>query len=483
MPLRPVNRDQGWLLPPTIDGLVPDDHPVRFVAEFVEALGSEVWQDFAVDPDGESMGAPAYDRRALLCVWLYGFMTKVRSTRKLENACREQLPFIWLTGMQQPDHNTLWRFYKENREAMRGLLKQTVRTALRTGLLDWTLQALDGTKVGANAAGERTMNAERLKRLLERTDEAIAELEAQNEAGEGSQAAHLPQALASKQALREQVRSAIASVAAEGGPKAVNLTDRDARLVRSRQGFLTGYNGQAMVSPLSSADGETSGFLITAAEVVGEANDVGQLIPMLDAAAEATGCRAETTLADAGYSSGENLAGCDERGQAVLIPDQMEKFRQAPFHKDRFPYDPATDSYTCPEGQPLRFVGLSPGPGRASWRRYGAGAVCRGCPFFGVCTRNEKHGRTIKMSPHEARSRRQRALMRGDAAKALYRQRKQLVEPVFAILKEHQAGRRFLLRGLDNVRTEWSLLAVAFNLRMLWRLSHPAPFAREPAPS
>ncbi len=119
MPFREMGREQIWMLPPTLDELLPLDHPARFVAEFVDALDREDWAELGVKIDGEVLGAPAYHPRALLSVWLYGFMTGVRSCRKLEAACRDQIPYLWLTGWQHPDHNTLWRFYKGHRQAMR----------------------------------------------------------------------------------------------------------------------------------------------------------------------------------------------------------------------------------------------------------------------------------------------------------------------------------------------------------------------------
>ena len=136
MPLRPMGREQMWMLPPTLDELLPLDHPARFVAEFVDALDRDAWAELGVDIEGDSMGAPAYHPRALLSVWLYGFMTGVRSCRKLEAACRDQIPYLWLTGWQHPDHNTLWRFYKGHRQAMRKLFERTVRTAVTMKLVD-----------------------------------------------------------------------------------------------------------------------------------------------------------------------------------------------------------------------------------------------------------------------------------------------------------------------------------------------------------
>ena len=124
-----------WVLPPTLEELLLLDHPARFVAEFVGALDEDAWAELGVNIDGEVQGAPAYHPRALLSVWLYGFMTGVRSFRKLEAACRDQISYLWLTGWQHPDHNTLWRFYRGHRQAMRRLFEGTVRTAMTMKLV------------------------------------------------------------------------------------------------------------------------------------------------------------------------------------------------------------------------------------------------------------------------------------------------------------------------------------------------------------
>ena len=308
MPFREMNREQMWMLPPTLGEMVPMDHPARFVAEFVDGMKREDWAELGVDADGDPMGAPAYHPRALLSVWLYGFMTGVRSTRKLETACRDQIPYLWLTGLQRPDHNTLWRFYKNHRQAMRNLFKRTVRTAFRMELVDLALQAVDGTKVRANAANDRTYDGEALRRLSERSDRAICALEAQNEAGEDAPPANLPPELAGKKALRERMRQAQETLEGSDRLKQVNLTDQDAVMMKTNQGITLAYNGQAVVSPVV-AEGKETGMLITAAGVSDDPTDYAQLGPMMKQAEETTGVRAETTLADGGYYSGSNLEG------------------------------------------------------------------------------------------------------------------------------------------------------------------------------
>src|SRR4030042_6705765 len=195
MPIRELNRQRPWLLPPTLDELVPDDHPSRFVATIVDSLDQSMWEKLGISLNGEALGAPAYHPRALLSVWLYGFMTSTRSSRKLESACRDQMPYLWLTGWQPPDHNTLWRVYKEDRAQMRHLFKLTVRTAVNMNLVDLAVQAVDGTKIQANAARERTYDAKGLHQLLKRTDMVIQELEKQKEAGDDPSPVHLPEKL------------------------------------------------------------------------------------------------------------------------------------------------------------------------------------------------------------------------------------------------------------------------------------------------
>ena len=542
MPWRDWDREQVWLLPPSLDEVLADDHPARLVAALVDSLTAAEWAELGVDLAGQALGAPAYHPRVLLGIWLYGFMTGVRSSRRLETACREQLALQWLSGFQQPDHNTLWRFYQQHRQQLRGLLRHTVQIAARLGLVDWALQAVDGTKVAGSASSSRTYDARQLERLLERTERAIADLEAQNEAGDEPAAPRLPTDLAEAQRLRAEVMAARAALAA-GERRHVNLTDPDARLLRAAGGYLTGYNAQAMAvtvhydvgaaGPLEDAvsagngehagggehigdedgadrsnkgedvgneggEGEggagdqeagedcsggggheageaggadgarthSGGLLITAADVTQDPTDQAQLLPMIEAAEQSGGPAAGLTLADAGYFSAANLAACAARATPVAIPEARCPTAH-PYHHSRFAYDPGADCYQCPEGRLLSFQRLKHRRRRASVRVYAAAAAdCLACPAFGRCTTSTQ-GRRIEVSLHADALTAHRRWMQTAEARDAFRRRKQLIEPVFGIIKEQQAGRRFLLRGLEAVRSEWTLLAVAFNLRTL----------------
>jgi transposase len=326
--LRELSRDKTWLLPPTLEELIPTDHPVRYVALVVDERERAAWSQLGVAPDGAARGALAYPPRVLLGVWLSGFMTGVRSSRKLEGACRDQVPYRWQTGWQRPDHHTLWRFYQPHRPAMRTLLKRTVRTAVAAGLVDLAVQAVDGTRIAGSAARERTLSPSGLEGLLAWVELAIDELEAQNRGGDDPPPGRLPRELTQLEALRARVQAALERVAADDGPARANVTDADATLQKARGGgFVVGYNAQAMVAGLvpERPDDPTApgGLLSTAADVTTDRDDHGQLLPLVEQAAALTGASLAQVLADGGYHSAANLAACAEPVPpvSVLMPD------------------------------------------------------------------------------------------------------------------------------------------------------------------
>ena len=185
---------------------------------------------------------------------------------------------------------------------------------------------------------------------------------------------------------------------------------------------------------------------------------------------EMTGARVPITLADGGYHTAANLRAGDQRGDVLVMAERYHPGVRGPYFKDRFVYDAATDSYQCPQGQRLPFRGMRKVNGkiRGPFRVYRASrTVCRACPAYGVCTKDAHTGRALWIGPADALIREHRQWMATGETRAMYTQRKQLNEPVFGIIKEQMGARRFLLRGLANVRAEFVVLATAFNLRTL----------------
>ena len=418
-------------------------------------------------------------------------MSGTRASRKLERACRDQVPYLWLTGWQRPDHHTLWRFYEAHRPAMRTLLKRPVRTAVAAGLVDLAVQAVAGTRVAGSAARERTLDAAGLEGLLERTQIALADREAQHAGGDDPPPPRLPKRLARLRALQEQVQAALERVVAADGPERTNRTDPDAPLQKGRTGgWLVGDNAQAMVAGLVPArpDDPTApgGLLITAADVTTDRDDHGQLVPLVDQAAATTETPLEQVLADGGYPTAANRVACAAHAPPVpvLRPDPQAPRRSQPSHQDRVVDAAETDPVTCPQGQRLTCHGLVPrGADNPPARGYRAPtSVCGACPVRASCTTSTTAGRSITITPTDAALRAHRAVMATAAAKTAYRRRTTLPEPAFGILKEQLGARRFLPRGLEHVQAEWALLATAFNLRTRARRAR-APGRLRPAPA
>jgi hypothetical protein len=411
-------------------------------------------------------------------------MLGIRSVRGLERACQESVPMRWLTGGACPDHNTLWRFYDQHRAGMPVLFKLTVTTAVRAGLLDWAVQAVDGTKVLADASRTRSLSPEQLERLLAQSEQAIADLEARL-ATEEPAVPGLPAEVQQQTARREHIAAALTEARGDVAPKRVNLTDPEAREMHTRQGVRLAYNAQAVVVGLDAPAAGRPGRVIVAAEVTTVGTDTKMLEPMVAQAQALSGQRAQVTVADAGYYSGESLAACAAGGAMVVVPPITCPTRKTgPYGRAHFAYDAEHDTYLCPEGAPLTLHRISQAKRsfqHAIYRPDPRG--CRACPAWGVCTTNRHHGRMLSISPHDRVLQTHRAWMQTEVAQTASRQRKGLIEGVFGTIKEHYGGRRTQVRGLAKVRVEWSLVAMGANLRTLarWAATQPTATTANPA--
>jgi transposase len=276
MPQRPFSRDEPWVLPASIEALVPDDHPVRFVACFVDSLPPAAWEALGIR-QAAPRGAPRYAPQLLVLVWLAGFVQGIRTTRKLAYACRFDLTFRWLTSGQTPDHNTLWRFYAAHREAMRSLLRHSVLTAIQAVLADLAEQAVDGTTVLAQAARERSLTVAEWREAEQRIAAVLAALESAQHGDDEPPPPNLPAELASQQALRERIRAALEQAAEAVPTTRIALSDPEARMMKTQTGVRPGYNAQAVTVALDAAQAGRTGRLILATDVTTAADDHAQL--------------------------------------------------------------------------------------------------------------------------------------------------------------------------------------------------------------
>jgi transposase len=465
--------------------MIPMDHIVRFVASFVDHLNLSA---LGLRKVPAVRGGLEYDARLLLALWIYGFMMRIRSTRRLETAAKENLPLIWLLGGQHPDHSTLARFFKANRKAMRNLFKQTVRTSVHVGLVGFALHAVDGTRV-STVSRDKALNRDELLALEKRAEEAIAQLERSVEAEEQSAPADpegrtMPEALRNPVELKARIKDALAELDQRRasrkshhdgainpktgqpyGPE-INLADPQAVQLKGRHGFVIGYNSQAAVDDRAR--------VIVGADVIPQATDNEALVPMLDEIKANTGRLADATVQDSGYHSADNLAAVQDQPTDVYVADpNMKRKKSKPgddaYHKDAFIHDADTDTYRCPAGKTLVLETVYDDPKKRTFgiRVYRC-KECGTCPHRSLCTK-AKGGRTIRVHPHDALLRQNREKTRTEQGKNMMKQRSATVEPVFAVMREHMGLTRFLRRGLENVRAEWFLLCAAYNLRVIWK--------------
>jgi transposase len=454
---------QQLLLPPSVEDWVGPDHPARFIREVVDALDL-VALGFAQRVSFD--GRPNYAADLLVKVWLYGYMNAIRSSRKVERACREHMGLIWLTGNQAPDHNTLWRFWRDYRAPLRQLLKALSRLAMRSGLIELVLHAVDGTKVVAQAARAGLLSRERLEKDLALLDAAIEEVIAEVDRGEAgaawSSGYRLPEQWQEAVQRREQLRELLTEVERDERGQ-IHPLEPAARLMPTRSaGTTLTHNAQVVV--------DSHRGLIVASDVLEESTDNHALVHMLEEVHANLEAVAQQTVADAGYYSGEELARAQAQQFEVLVHEQnahAKRGEHPDYHHRRFTYDAARDCWVCPRGEALRFEREKWEVARDQVTRLYRCSVFRTCPVRAQCS-SDPRGRSVRGSAHQAAMAAQHTKQQVPGMKERLAQRARIVEQPFGIIKEVMGFRRFPCAGRENIRTHWALVCVGFNLLKLF---------------
>jgi transposase len=458
-----ANYHQMYLMPPAMEDWIPINHPARFIRDFVGALDLRAL-GFRV-PEAVN-GRPPYAVDMLLGVWLYGYMNRIRQSRRLEKACWDSVSLIWLTGMNYPDHNTLWRFWVINKEVLKRVFKQSVRVAFKAGLVGLVLHALDGTKIAADVSRRGLWRREDLEERLRQLDVAVDEIMEETESAAGVEDGAgdycLPPELHDIEARRQRIKQALSELDRVDRDY-LHPVDSDARMMKTGDGFGLAYNAQVVV------DGDSG--LIVAEEVVNEEADNEQLVSMAEKVRDNLGVVAEETVADAGYYAPGELARAEKEniGVVVNLPERREKrWNKGEFQKSNFEYDSEKDVYICPLGGALTYQATR----RKSHSKYFIRIYrChhgRDCPRRDECS-HDKQGRKIERGEHDWAVERQRQKQKDSTKRELLKKRKVIAEPVFGQIKEQAGVRRFSLRGLENVKAQWAMVCTSFNLRKLYR--------------
>lgn len=507
----PQRREQLVMFPTRLDEAIEPDHAVRLLDEILLRID---WIDWQAEHD-LTRGQPPIHPRVKAGVILYGLLTRIRSTRMLEEATRVRIDFIWLTEGRSIDHTTISTFRVKNADRLKGLFVQVGLVAREMGWLSLETLAFDGTRLRANNRRTGTRTPERLREMKAELAAKYAELEQQianddardKEVFGNSSPSQLTPELADIAQRRQKVDAALAEIkrmeqAEQKLPKRLPITDPQSRVTPNKDG---GYAPN--YTPLATVDVDSG--LIVSADVIPHTDEDKHLMDAIEDVQNHFQLDAPPPeiLADGMMATGENLAECDKQNiilyspiadgptdnpalrEDLTVPVAEEDRDRLPtkttkskgqetvkLDKHAFVYDEQDDCYWCPEGKRLPFISTTSETRhdreRIRHTYQSDTADCAECPLRAMCLSKRRQRRDVRHEQHEPHSIKQRERMRTDEAQQKYSRRRHPGERPFAVIKQQFGARQFLTRGLECVKQEWLWLATAFNLKQLIGLIH-----------
>jgi len=451
---------QPTLLPHCLEDYVDEENPVRVIEAFIDELDLAALGFTGMTP--AATGRPAYHPSTLLKIYLYGYLNRIQSSRRLEREAQRNVELMWLTGRLAPDFKTIADFRRDNGMAIRAVCAQFVELCRRLKLFTLTVVAIDGSKFKAVNNRDKNYTVAKVVKRMEQVEASIARYlaaldRADREESDVAEAktTRLKDKIAG---LRRQMQDlqAMQQAVHEAPDQQVSLTDPDARsMATSGRGTgVVGYNVQLAV--------DVEHHLIVAHEVTNQGHDRHQLAPMAFKAQQATGCEQITALADRGYFNGDQVLACEGTGVAPVVPKTLTSgnTKRGLFTGQDFIYDAAKDHYTCPAGQHLT-RGQARSDRAGDIDHYRHLTACSTCALKPRCT--VEKAKRVKRWIHEGvLDAMQDRLDRMPEAMGV---RRQTAEHPFGTLKAWMGATHFLTRTLDKVQTEMSLLVLAYNIK------------------
>ena len=464
------DRMQSALLPHCLEDYVDEENPVRVVEVFIDALDLAALGFLGMTP--AATGRPAYHPSTLLKIYLYGYLNRVQSSRRLEREAQRNIELMWLTGRLAPDFKTIADFRKDNGAAIQSVCRRFVELCRQFKLFTGAVIAIDGSKFKAVNNRDKNYTVAKVTGRMEQVNASIARYlraldQADREENDIAEAksGRLKEKIAG---LRRQMQAlkVMEQTVQDAPDQQVSLTDPDARsMATSGKGTATvGYNVQIAV--------DAEHHLIVAHEVINQGYDRHQLAPMAFKAQQATGREQVTVLADRGYFNGDQVLSCEGTGVAPIVPKTLTSSgaKRGFFTRQDFIYDAEHDHYTCPAGAKLTKIHRRVDH-TEDFDRYRHLSACFTCPLRPRCTPTQR--RIIKRWENEhVLDRMQDRLDRMPEAMGV---RRQTVEHPFGTLKAWMGTTHFLTRTLDKVRTEMSLQVLAYNLKRMIRIFGVGP--------
>jgi transposase len=454
-----ADRGQKTLFPECLEDWIGEDNPVRVIDVFVDELALVELGFGGVDP--EITGRPSYHPSVLLKLYVYGYLNRVQSSRRLEREAGRNVEVMWLTGRLAPDHKTIANFRKDNGRAIRQVCARFVALCHTLGLLTQSSVAIDGSKFKAVNNRDKNFTRAKMERRLVQIEESVARYLQQLDTADRQEPSEALQSRTDR--LKEKIVKLKEQMQRLAGLKAqmlaapdqqISLTDPDARSMATsgRGSGVVGYNVQVAV--------DTAHHLIVTHEVTNAGSDRSQLSPMAKAAKATLAVEKLDAVADRGYFNGEEILACDNAGITVTLPKPMTSNSKAEgrFGKQDFRYVAAEDVYVCPAGQRLTYYFTTEDKGLVL-RRYRTSA-CQSCAIKYQCTTSKE--RLISRWEHEHVL--EAVQRRLDEHPEKMRQRRETVEHPFGTMKARMGATHFLTKTLPKVAAEMALHVLAYNM-------------------
>src|SRR6202521_5225582 len=471
-----VDRGQSTLFPECLDDWIDGDNPVRVIDVFVDELDLGALDFGGVDQ--KTTGRPSYHPSILLKLYVYGYLNRVHSSRRLEREAGRNVEVMWLTGRLVPDHKTIADFRKDNGPAIKKVCAQFVALCGKMGLLAKASVAIDGSKFKAVNSGDNNLPKGKMERRLAQIEESVARYlsqldtaDRQTAAGEAPSEELVARTTRLKEKLiklEEEVKrlKAIEKVMLAAPDQQVSFTDPDSRSMATsgRGSGMVGYNVQAGV--------DTTNHLIVAHEVTNVGTDKSHLANMANQAKAALEAERLEAFADRGYFKGEEILACEEAGITVTLPKPQtsDAKSEGRFGKQDFRYVAEEDIYICPAGEKLAHHFTNEENGLVL-HRYWTDA-CRACALKAQCTKGPQ--RRIRRWEQEYVVDAVQARL--DKNPDAMRTRRETVEHPFGTLKMRMGATHFLMKTLPKVASEMALHVLAYNLTSVMNIVAIKPF-------
>jgi transposase len=467
------DRSQSLLLPESLDDYVGEDNPVRVIEAFIDALDlSEIGFD-GMTP--AVTGRPAYHPSSMLKIYLYGYLNRIQSSRRLEREAGRNIELMWLTGRLIPDFKTIANFRRDNGPAIGAVCSQFVVLCRKLGLFKAAVVAIDGSKFKAVNNRDKNFTVHKVEARIEQVDASITRYLAALDRADREESdvpevkiTRLKDKIAGLHRQMQDLKAMARRV--EAAPdQQVSITDPDARSMATsgRGSGMVGYNVQVAV--------DTEHHLIVAHEIATTGSDRSLLKPMAAKAKDAMGTNTLCAIADRGYFSGEQILECDEAGIVPLVPKPLTSsgIMRGLYSKQDFFYNAEHDHYVCPAGQKLA-KGAHRSDRGGNINFYRNLTACFDCPLKSRCTLEKL--RRIRRWDHEAvLDTMQKRLDHMPDAMAI---RRRTVEHPFGTLKAWMGATHFLTKTLAKVKTEMSLHILAYNIKRMIQIFGVLPLIK-----